>query len=348
MRPTICSPALPPTVSILTPAYNSAPFIAHTIESVIRQSFSGFELLVVDDGSTDETAAVVRSFMQRDPRIRMFTQANSGIAAARNSAIAHATGRFFALLDSDDLWLPGYLEEQLRILEQHPEIAVLSANAINLGGFADGEPLLPVHDWSRLRTVSLLKLVQVEDSLSILSVFRREVVDAIGGFDDTMKRSEDYDFWLRSAAAGFRIAVNPKPLGLYRRRPDSLSADEALMLDAMRKPLAKLRATSPDRPEVQAAVDLQLARFAQRARLANARKALLDGDMGELVAQFNALASETGAVRYRIASWLSGAAPSTVRWAYTCKRTLGHLTRARRRAGWSRAHAGPPATQQTL
>lgn len=348
MRPTNVSPDLAPTVSILTPAYNSAPFIAHTIESVFRQSFPSFELLVVDDGSTDETAAVVRSFMRRDPRIRLFAQANCGIAAARNAAIAHASGRFFALLDSDDLWLPGYLEEQLAILEGHPEIAVLSANAINLGGTADGEPLLPMYSRDHLRPVSLLKLVQVEDSLSILSIFRREVVDAIGGFDETLRRSEDYDFWLRSAAAGFHIVVNPKPLGLYRRRPDSLSADEALMLHAIRRPLAKLREACPDRPEVQAAVDLQLARFAQRALLANAKKALLVGDMNEMAAQFDALASETGAVKYRVASWLSGTAPATVRWAYSCKRTLGHLTRVRRRAGWSRPSAGPPATQTRL
>jgi len=319
-----------PTVSILTPAYNSAKFICQTLDSVLRQTFTDFEMIIVDDGSTDQTRAIVESYAARDARIRLITQPNAGIAAARNRAMGAARGRFFALLDSDDLWLPSYLSEQLAILAERPDVAVLSANAINFGGPFDGAPLLPIRARGRIRLVSLLELVTVEDSLCILSIFRREVTEAIGGFDATLRRSEDYDLWLRAAVAGYCIAVNPAPLGLYRRRPDSVSADEVLMLEAMKRPLIKVRDICANRSEVTDAVDLQLARVARRCMMAAARSALLEGDMQALAAQFAALEKDTGAVRYRLARWLTRTAPAILRWAYACKRTWAHMMRSRR------------------
>jgi cellulose synthase/poly-beta-1,6-N-acetylglucosamine synthase-like glycosyltransferase len=316
-----------PTVSILTPAYNSAKFIRQTLDSVLRQTFTDFEMIVVDDGSTDETRSIVDEYAARDSRIRVLTQLNAGIAAARNRAMRAARGRFFTLLDSDDLWLPGYLAEQLAILDDRPDVAVLSANAINFGGSFDGAPLLPIRAHGRIRLVSLLELVTVEDSLCILSMFRREVTDVIGGFDTSLWRSEDYDLWLRAAVAGYRIAVNPKPLGLYRRRPDSVSADEVLMLEAMKVPLIKVRGLCAHRPEVTAAVDRQLARFGQRCLMASARSALLDGDMSAFATHLGALATQTGATRYRFARWLSSISPAAIKWAYVCKRAWAHVVR---------------------
>jgi cellulose synthase/poly-beta-1,6-N-acetylglucosamine synthase-like glycosyltransferase len=322
-----------PLVSVLTPAYNSAKFIRQTLESALSQTFTNFEMIVIDDGSTDDTRLIADSYAARDPRFRVISQPNGGIAAARNSGMRVARGQYFALLDSDDVWLPCYLADQLAILAAHPEIAVLSANAINFGGVFDGTPLLAT--WPRrIRHVSLLELVAVEDSLCILSIFRREVSDAIGGFDATLRRSEDYDLWLRAAAAGYRIAVNPQPLGLYRRRPDSVSADEVLMLEAMKAPLLKIRRLCPDRPDVVLEVDRQLARVARRSLRAAARSALIDGDMAELRRHLAALATETGAVRYRLAGWLAGTAPSVIAGAYACKQKW-LLRRRPARGYWS-------------
>jgi GT2 family glycosyltransferase len=320
-----------PTVSIITPAFNTARYVEDMLESVLAQTFTDFELVLVDDGSTDETAAIAEAYAHRDTRIRLIRQRNRGIAAARNAAIACARGQFLALLDSDDIWFPTYLAEQMAILRKHPDISILSANAINLGGAFDGEPLLTCRGKTRVRNVPLMTLVRAEDSMSILAIFRRELVDTIGGFDVQLNRSEDYDFWLRAATAGFRIAVNARPLGFYRRRPDSVSADEVSMLHAVRAALIKLRQRCADRPEIQKAVDRQLARFTQRAMLATARTALLQGDMAEVAVHFGALADTTGAVRYRVARWLSDRAPLTIWWAYRCKRTLRHLAWARRR-----------------
>ena len=318
------------TVSVVTPAFNAANYLAQTLESALAQTFTDFELLIVDDGSTDDTAAIAQAYAERDPRVRVIRQPHRGIAAARNVAIAQARGRFLALLDSDDLWCPEYLAEQVGILQRHPDLAVLSANAINLGGAFDGQPLFACSAQSHLRKVSLLTLVRDEQTISIFTLFRREVVDLIGGFDETFRRCEDYDFWLRAAAAGCRIAVYPKPLGLYRRRPDSMSAREVLMLHAARTVLSKLRQRCGDRPEVQASVDWQLARLAKRVMLATARELLVEGDMAHLAQQFGALAEATGMRRYRVAEWLSNRAPATIWWAYRCKLRFRHLARSRR------------------
>jgi cellulose synthase/poly-beta-1,6-N-acetylglucosamine synthase-like glycosyltransferase len=322
--------SLTPTVSILTPAFNSGKFIRQTLDSALRQTFTDFEMIVVDDGSTDDTRHIVEEYSARDQRIRIISQPNGGIAAARNRAMRMARGRFLALLDSDDLWLPTYLTDQLAILAERPDIDVLSSNAINFGGTFDGAPLLPIRWRGGIRLVSLLELISVEDSLCILSIFRREVTDVIGGFDITLRRSEDYDLWLRAAVAGYRIAVNPKPLGLYRRRPDSVSADEVLMLKAMKGPLVKVRGMCARRPDVTAAVDRQLARFARRCLMATARSALLEGDMPAFARHLTALERETGELRYRFARWLSGVSPLAIRMAYFCKRGWAHLVRPRR------------------
>lgn len=320
-----------PLVSVITPAYNAARYLQHTLESAIRQTFTDFELLVVDDGSTDQTLQIAEGYAARDGRIRVVHQPNRGIAAARNAALALAHGEFLALLDSDDVWFPYHLEEQLKVLRQRPELGVLSANALNFGGPRHGLPLLSAR-YLDIRRVSLRQLVETEDLMSIQAVFRRDVVAAIGGFDENLRRSEDYDFWLRAALAGFGIGINPRPLGLYRRRPDSLSAAEALMLEAIQLPLLKLRQRCLGNAELVTAIDRQVASLGERSLVARARTALISGDMPGLVTQFSALAHETGASRYRVAHWLSGHVPVTIRFAYGCKRQLHKLMRTGRRA----------------
>jgi glycosyltransferase involved in cell wall biosynthesis len=311
-----------PLVSIITPVYNVARFVAETIDSVLRQTCGDFELLIVDDGSTDDTVAVAGRYVARDPRIRLFRQANGGIAAARNRALAHARGRYIALLDGDDVWFPTYLADQLALLERFPEIAILGANALNLGGVCNDDPLLPLGHGEPIRHLGLLALVRAEDSMSILAVLRREVGDRIGWFDPALRRSEDYDLWLRAAAAGFGVAVNTTPLGRYRRRPNSLSSDELTMLRAIRQPLLKLRASRPNDAEVLAAIDAQLSRNANRELVVEARTALVECDRHRLAARLSVLAQRTGDLRYRVAYWLSAVVPAVLLWLYRVKSRL--------------------------
>ena len=102
-----------PLVSVIVPAYNAGPFLAATLESVLDQTHRAFEVLVVDDGSTDETATIAAAYAVRDSRIRPLTQANAGVAAARNRGIAEARGEFIAPIDADDIWFPEFLEQVL-------------------------------------------------------------------------------------------------------------------------------------------------------------------------------------------------------------------------------------------
>src|SRR5688572_3090637 len=105
-------------VSVIMPAYNSGRFLAESVRSVQAQTFGGWELIIVDDGSTDDTAAVARGFAESDARVRYVARANGGQAAARNTGLGEARGPLVAFLDSDDLWLPGKLEAQLGVLER--------------------------------------------------------------------------------------------------------------------------------------------------------------------------------------------------------------------------------------
>src|SRR5438067_166675 len=128
----------PPAVSVLTPAYNAAEYLPATIESVLTQSFSSFELLIVDDGSTDATADIGHEYARRDPRVKIIGRPNGGISAARNTGLRRASGAFVALLDSDDSWAPTFLARQLDLFARFPEVDVVTANAWNSGGELDG------------------------------------------------------------------------------------------------------------------------------------------------------------------------------------------------------------------
>src|SRR5829696_5216274 len=123
-----------PAVSVIMPAYNVAPYIGAALESALAQTFADLEVVVVDDGSTDETAAVVEPFAARDGRVRLLRKPNGGLSSARNHALRHARGDAFALLDSDDLWDPGFLAAQADVLRARPDVAIVTANARYLGG----------------------------------------------------------------------------------------------------------------------------------------------------------------------------------------------------------------------
>jgi glycosyltransferase involved in cell wall biosynthesis len=217
-----------PLVTVVMPAFNSAAFIAATIHSALAQTFPDFELLVVDDESTDNTGEAAYEAAAGDPRVTVIRQSHGGIGKARNTALDAARGRFIALLDSDDLWMPDYLEQQLAMLERFPDRAIVTANAISRGGVLDGRPVWP--KTTGFRKLSLRDLIVEENAVCIMSMFRREVVEGVGGFDPVFRRNEDYEFWIRSANAGFSIVQNCRPTCFYTRRPNSVSADDARML----------------------------------------------------------------------------------------------------------------------
>ena len=275
-----------PVLSVITPAYNVEPYLARCIESVLNQTLRDLELVVVDDGSTDGSAAIIAEFAARDERVRGFRGPNRGVSHARNVAMQHARGRYFAFLDGDDEWEPGFGQALVRLLDSQPNVAVVTGNALNLGGgVLDGRPVRP---WpAEPREIRFVDMIEHEDSVFIMSVFRREVYDAIGGFNESLFRSEDYEFWLRAAAAGFTFLTHPEPLGKYRRRAGSLTTDQAGMFEGIMKVLASARGfRHRARAEELGAIDRQLERLQCEYLLTRAKAAMLRRDFAEARAHF--------------------------------------------------------------
>jgi glycosyltransferase involved in cell wall biosynthesis len=314
-----------PAISILTPAYNISGFLPETVASAIAQTWRDFEMLIVDDGSTDDTRQVAQSWARVDPRIRVFTRRNGGIAAARNTAIAHSRGDYFALLDGDDLWHPTFLESQMRIIERVGDVDIVSGNAYNLGGMLDGQPYNPAG--TACRRLSLLDILEHENSVFIMSVFRRAVVERIGVFDDTLRTNEDYDLWIRAAHAGFTFVHNPVPLGHYRRRPDSVSANEIQMFTGIMRVLNRASALCADRPRELAAIHKQLERFQGERFLASAKANLVGRNFDAAANDFNSLFDVRRDFASAAIARMSRHLPGVLLWAYRLKRALNARTR---------------------
>ena len=174
-----------PSVSVIMPAYNVEPYIGDAIRSALAQTFTDFELIVVDDGSKDGTAEVVKGFAKQDGRVKLVQQGNRGLAGARNSALRAARGEFFALLDSDDLWEPTFLAEQLAILRARPEVDIVTGNGWCLGGARHGQLARPYPD--PRPEPDLASIIGDEWSVFIMSVVRRPVYTTIGAFDEEMR-----------------------------------------------------------------------------------------------------------------------------------------------------------------
>lgn len=209
-----------PVISVVIPAYNAEKTIRNTIESVLNQTFSDFELIVINDGSTDATLEKVQAI--QDPRVRLLSQSNSGAQRSRNKGLAEATGEYIAFLDADDLWTVDKLEAQLSALKANPDAAV----AYSWTDFVDSDGQFLRHArqttlngdvWSDLIIFNFL------ESGSNPLVYRHALVD-VGGFDESLPVAQDWDLYLRLAAKYFFVAV-PKSQILYRVSTHSISTN---------------------------------------------------------------------------------------------------------------------------
>ncbi len=306
-----------PAVSVITPAWNAAAHIGETIASVRAQTFADWEWLIVDDGSTDDTVALIRQAAAVDPRIRLLQQEHGGPSGARNLAMAAASGRFFAFLDSDDVWYPAFLQAQIDVFARHPETGLVTANGYFLGGPFDGRPVRPLGD--ACPVLSATTLIEDECSVFIMTVFRRQVFEAVGGFDETQWTSEDYDFWLRAALSGFVFRRNPRPLGLYRVRGDSLSRDRARMIRGILHTFAKAGPYCPPGTAVRRVLDAQVGRWERELLLEQAKEALERGDGAGAAASLSLLRARGGGRLVGVTAWLARHAPPAAVLAYRAR-----------------------------
>ncbi len=211
-----------PLVSVVVPARDAARFLPDTLRSVLAQGGVALEVIVVDDGSTDDTPAVLRRFSDR---ITVVSQANAGQSAARNAGVARAAGRFLVFVDADDLFFPGVLRSQLEVLQADPaRTMVVCRSLFFTSSDAAGAPIRR-GEWRLFREDLDAHLCHFNIAPPHAFMVRREAVERAGGFDPGLRACEDHDLWFRLAVAGPPPAVNPGGLVAYRRHPGGMSRD---------------------------------------------------------------------------------------------------------------------------
>jgi glycosyltransferase involved in cell wall biosynthesis len=269
-----------PAVSVVIPAYNTAPFIADTLGSVLAQTFTDHEIIVVNDGSPD-TAELERVLAPFRDRIRYTVQVNGGLSAARNVGIRLARAGLVALLDSDDVWEPQYLERQIEVLGKG-SFDVVYANATTFGDpLRAGRLFMDMHPSSGEVTFEALVSQRCNVMVSVLA--RRDVLVAAGLFDESLRSSEDFDMWLRVVQGGWRIGYHRQPLVGSRLRRGSLSANAVSMCQHIVKVLDKAaREMALTEPQM-ALVAERRRHFAALLRLAEGKRAFFAGDHKEAV-----------------------------------------------------------------
>ncbi len=244
-----------PLVSVVMPLYNSAATVKESLESVLSQTYPNLEVLVVNDGSTDDGVAICQGY--EDPRVRVVHQQNRGLAGARNTGIRQAKGEFLGFLDSDDLWMPAKVERHVAHLQARPEVGV----SFSRSGFIDeASRPIGIHQMQKLQGITP-EIVFCRNPIGNGSavVIRREVFDAIRFtanlygteedffFDDTFRQSEDIECWLRIALqTRWQIEGIPEALTLYRISDGGLSANLMKQYDSWERVLLKTEASHPD------------------------------------------------------------------------------------------------------
>ena len=212
-------------VSVVVPTYNSARFLGKALQSVLDQSFQDWELIVVDDGSTDNTREVVAAFQDR--RIRYVYQENRGAAAALNAGVRSARGAYIAFLGADDRWMPEKLALQVAQLDSLPLNVGMVYSDLHLYSLEDETVLGPFLEGRKPPRGRVLSHLLDTDGSFIhpcSSLIRREVFDRVGLFDEGLKTHEDWDLWVRIAGV-YEIEALDIPLGVYGRRPSQLTKD---------------------------------------------------------------------------------------------------------------------------
>lgn len=206
-----------PKLSVVIPTYNRAALISRALDSVLAQSRQADEILVVDDGSTDNTMDVISD---RYPRISLLRQENKGVSAARNLGIRHAKGEWIALLDSDDEWKPDKLEKQLQILKDNPDYRICHSNETWIRHGIRVNPMKKHRKYGGHIFRHCLPLCVISPSSVVI---HRTVFDDIGYFDESLPACEDYDLWLRICSRYPVLYLDEELITKYGGHTDQLS-----------------------------------------------------------------------------------------------------------------------------
>ena len=317
-----------PRVSVVMPAWQAERTVGAAVSSVLQQTYADLELVVVDDGSTDATGAIAAA---HPGPVEVVRQENAGVAAARNAGIERARGALIAFCDADDILLPAHLEALVAVQARHGGIA--TANCYWL--FPGGIDATRVRYKGRFPAPDRQRLAILEQNfVSTMSLFPKRLWEEIGPFDPERRQAEDWDFWLRAIFAGHRVALQPRPLALYRWGDTGLSSAR----DEMDAHIDAILRSVPGRFELTAAesdyLRRRLAGPAPRQLWREADEALRDGRYGEASRKYSAIAALVPSERPLV--WKA-------RVLAAAPRLTGPLVRARqqrteRRVGFGEGH----------
>ena len=260
------SSSSPPRISVIIPAYQAAPYISEALESVFCQTLRDFEVVVINDGSPDTPQLETALQSYRD-RIRYFKESNGGVSAARNLGILHSYGELLAFLDSDDMWLPEYLEAQVQFLDQNPGAVAAIADVIRFGELAGNHNLQKMLKPNVNQLLNFEQMLRREGSqLPSATVVRRAKAIEAGLFDEQLRLGEDIEFCIRLSFSRGDIGYTKRALVKYRRH-DSGAA-------------SKLGARDINRNETEC-----LRRVGEKLPLTLAQRTLLDREIAALEAE---------------------------------------------------------------
>lgn len=303
------------TVSVVIPAYRAAQSIADTLDSVLAQSFTDFEIIVVNDGSPD-SAEFEKALEPYRGRITYLRQENQGPGGARNTGIQMARGQYVALLDSDDMWDPEHLAAQLAILEADPGLDVAYADARIIGDVPEAGRTV-MEFCPSTGEVTFERLVTRQCTVHIcVSVCRRDTLLRAGLFDPAFRGTEDIDMWLRIARLGGRFAYQCRVLGSYRRHAGSLSANRVSMLEGFLAVLAKAASDPHLTAGQRSVIERQCAVERGSLELEKGRNAFLAGDAAAAILHLERANTSRKSVKLSTVLMLLQVAPGLLRTLY--------------------------------
>ena len=313
LREAMDTRSLAPVVSVVIPAYQAAGDIGEALDSVFSQTFSHFEVLLVNDGSPDTPDLEVAIARYRS-QIRYIVQSNRGAGAARNTGLRAARGQYVAFLDADDLWSPDCLQRQVSFLNTHADCAMVYADAL-----IEGESPLAGRTFMETAPskgeADLLALIQQRCNIPLSTVVaRRDVLAAAKFFDESLRRGQDFDLWLRVAAAGHRIGYQRAIVTTRRVRRSGLSGDAISELERAIHVLAYFDGNH-DLPAVaRAAIRARTRVLTNQLEIEHAKQRLIEGNFA--AACHHMSVSQPRTLRGRAALLALHVAPQLLRRVY--------------------------------
>lgn len=231
-----------PLVTVITPTYNRESFLPEAIDGVLAQTFGDFELIVVDDGSTDKSWEILAAYEEKDNRIRTFRQENQGQSVARNRALAEARGKFICFLDSDNYWPAEKLQQQITLFDEHPSVDVIYGDIITVDENGREQTRQNMTRYSG----HIAKWMLRDNCVSMnTAMARRECFDQMGGMSGQRRVADDYDLWLKFSAR-YQFLYVPEFWACYRVMDDQISSDKTARFDSNEAIIHHFRNTYPD------------------------------------------------------------------------------------------------------